>query len=70
MSEVCNQGITIPPLTTDLCEGKTTKSACVIDSGVYSELSLPTNATQQQINTALYNAFRSLKTRVETLENI
>lgn len=70
MPTSCNQGITIPTLTTDLCEGKTTKASCVIDSGIYSELSLPANATQQQINQALYNAFRSLKTRVETLENI
>lgn len=66
----CNQGIIIPILESDQCQGSTTKASCVRDSSLYSELNLPANATQQQINLAFYNTVRSLKERIETLENI
>ena len=64
MATPCNQGIVIPELSTDPCGGERVKAECVIDSNLYSDLSLPANATQQQINQALYLAFRNLYNQI------
>ena len=64
----CNNGVTIPTLETDLCNGSTKSSACIIDSNLYSELSLSEDSTQQQINQALYLAFLNLKATTENLQ--
>ena len=68
MSTTCNQGIAIPTLSTDPCGGERIKAECVVDSNLYSELSLSINATQQQINQALYLAFLNLKATTENLQ--
>lgn len=44
----------VPIFQTDECLGDKKPASCVIDSSVYSELSLPANSSQQQINQALY----------------
>lgn len=67
MPTICNQGITIPQLSTDPCGGERIKAECVIDSNLYSDLGLSVNATQQQINQALYLAYKNLKQIVDAL---
>ena len=57
----CNNGITIPILNPDPCEGCTTNANCVVDENLYAELSLSSNSTQKEINQALYLAFLNLK---------
>jgi hypothetical protein len=52
---------------TDECQGERVKAQCVVDSGIYSELQLSANATQQQINQALYLAFLNLKSQLDAL---
>lgn len=60
MSTDCSTGIAIPTLPTDPCKGNQVSANCVIDSNVYTDLGLPANATQVQINQALYLAFKNL----------
>lgn len=68
MSTTCNQGIVIPTLSTDPCgDIGRIKAECVIDSNLYSDLGLSVNATQQQINQALYLAYKNLKQIVDAL---
>jgi hypothetical protein len=67
MGTTCNQGIAIPDLSTDPCGGERIKAECVVDSNLYNDLGLSANATQQQINNALYLAFKNLKTIVDGL---
>lgn len=63
----CNNYV-VPIFEADPCLGETKPASCVIDSSVYSELSLSENATQQQINQALYLAFLNLKAVTENLQ--
>lgn len=65
MPSNCDTGIVIPSLSQDPCHGDRTPAQCVIDSNLYSELGLSVNATQQQINNALYLAFLNLKNQIE-----
>lgn len=64
----CNNGINIPTLETDPCRGERMSAGCLIDESLYSELSLESNATQQQINQALYLAFLNLKSITDNLQ--
>ena len=68
MPTTCNQGIVIPALSIDPCGGERIKAECVVDSNLYSDLGLSVNATQQQINNALYLAFKNLKTTLDGLQ--
>jgi len=56
----CNNGIVIPQLIEDPCNGKTTKASCVRDPTVYPEYSLSENSSQQQINQATYLSIQNL----------
>lgn len=49
----CNNYI-IPIFETDECLGDRKPASCIVDASVYTELSLPANSSQQQINQALY----------------
>ena len=49
----CNNYVQIVQ-SEDICLGERKSASCVIDSSVYSEISLPANSTQQEINQALY----------------
>jgi hypothetical protein len=62
----CDLHIT-PIFQEDECNGERTLAQCVVDSSLYSELQLPANATQQQINQALYLAFLNLKSQLDAL---
>ena len=63
----CNNYVT-PVFEVDLCKGDRKSASCVIDSSVYSELSLPANSTQQEINQAQYLAFLNLKSTTDGLQ--
>lgn len=63
----CNDGVTIPTLQEDPCNGKTINAKCVIDSNIYEDLELDANSTQEEINQALYQAFVNLKAIVDGL---
>ena len=67
MSTSCNNYV-VPIFEEDLCQGERKSASCVIDSSVYSEISLPANSTQQEINQALYLAFLNLKATTENLQ--
>lgn len=65
----CNNGISIPPLEIDQCNGERMSTGCLIDESLYSELSLEANSTQKQINQAMYLAFLNLKATTEDLQD-
>ena len=53
----------------DICLGEVKSAVCVKDSSIYSELSLPANSSQQEINQAMYLAFLNLKATTDNLQN-
>lgn len=57
----------VPIFENDPCNGVRVGASCVIDPSLYSDLSLSSNATQQQINQAIYNAYISLKATTDEL---
>jgi len=65
----CNNGISIPTLETDPCNGERISTGCIIDDSLYSELSLEADSTQQEINQAMYLAFLNLKATTEDLQD-
>ncbi len=66
----CRDGINIPTnLPEDPCGGERINTTCVIDSATFSELGLSENATQAQINQALYLAFINLKGITDNLQD-
>lgn len=67
MKKNCEQGVVIPPLVEDPCDGERVPANCVVDSNLYSDLGLSENATQQQINNALYLAFKNLQAQLNNL---
>lgn len=68
MAIPCNNGISIPILETDLCQGSRTSAGCVYDSSIYSELGLSQDSTQQEINQAQYLAFLNLKATTDNID--
>jgi len=64
----CNQGIDIPILNTDLCNGKTINTKCVIHEDEISLLEIDANSSQYIINNAVLVAITSLLNRVDALE--
>jgi len=64
----CNQGIDIPILNTDLCNGKTINTKCVIHEDEISLLEIDANSSQYVINNAILVAITSLLNRVDALE--
>ena len=64
----CNQGINIPTLQIDMCNGETKPASCIIDNLLYSELGLEINSNQQQINQAMYLAFVNFNTTVNSMQ--
>lgn len=67
MSAPCNNFVQVVQ-NEDPCRGKVTSAKCVVDSNLYAELNLEANSTQQQINQALYLAFISLNTTVNSMQ--
>ena len=67
MPTKCSEGITTPTLIEDTCDGERISAGCVTDSSIYSDLGLSANATQQQINQALYLAFKNLQNQLNSL---
>lgn len=52
----------------DPCNGERIGAGCVVDSSIYSELSLSANATQQEINQAIYLAYLNLKAITDEID--
>lgn len=67
MGTPCNTYIQIVQ-NEDICNGDVKNASCIIDSTLYIELGLTENATQKQINQALYNAFLNLKAKTDNLQ--
>ena len=77
MSDICNNGTSVPTLTQESCNGVYTSTQCIIHPTAISYLNLPINSSQQTINNALILALQykdeqiaQLTERIETLENI
>ena len=77
MSDICNNGTSVPTLTQESCNGVYTSTQCIIHPTAISYLNLPINSSQQAINNALILALQykdeqiaQLIERIETLENI
>ena len=68
MPTPCNN-FTVPIFEADPCLGEVKSAACVKDSSIYSELSLPANSSQQEINQAQYLAALNIKAQTENLDN-
>lgn len=65
----CQNNIAIEQ-TTDVCNGKTIKTSCVINPPAITLLELEPNSTQEEVNNALVLAITSLISRVELLESL
>lgn len=63
----CNNFI-VPIFEADECLGERKPASCVIDSSIYTELSLPTNSSQQEINQALYLSAIASKSTTDSLQ--
>jgi len=77
MSDICNNGTSVPTLTQESCNGVYTSTQCIIHPTAISYLNLPINSSQQAINNALILALQykdeqiaQLIERIEILENI
>ena len=67
MPTPCNTYVQVVQ-TPDLCNGETKPAQCIIDSSIYSELSLSQNSNQQEINQAMYTAFVNLNSKLNLLQ--
>jgi hypothetical protein len=77
MSITCNDGVDIPTLISEPCNGEYISTACITSPVSIIALNLPINATQQQINNALVLVVQNLlqqivelTTRIEVLETL
>lgn len=74
-SILCPNGVDIPELSSENCDGIYTSTNCIVQAGAITALGLPANSTQTQINTAVVLALAykqelidDLIARVEALE--
>ena len=70
MSTNCNNGIVIPNLENDECNGKTMSTKCIIHVDSIPSLDLPQNSSQYEINQTLILALNSANNRIEALETL
>jgi hypothetical protein len=75
MSDICNNGTSVPSLSQETCNGEYKSTQCIIHPTAISYLNLPINSSQQAINNALILALQykdeqiaQLTERIETLE--
>jgi len=67
MPTPCNNYV-VPLFEIDECNGERKSASCVFDSSIYTELGLSENASQQEINQAIYLAFLNLKATTEDID--
>ena len=67
---ICNNGINIPTLTSDPCNGRRISTDCAIYPSAITSLDLPPNSSNTEVINALVLAINSLIGRVELLETI
>jgi len=75
MSDICNNGTSVPELITESCNGEYKSTQCIIHPTAISYLNLPINSSQQSINNAFILALQykdeqiaQLIEKIETLE--
>lgn len=68
MSANCNNGITIPTLITDSCNGEVKLSDCVIYQDAITYLGLPANSNITTIIEALVLSLKDARDRILVLE--
>ena len=66
----CYQGIQIPTLQSDPCNGKTKNSACIIHPDALTLLELPANSPIRDIINTYAIALNSALNRIQALETI
>lgn len=66
----CNNGITIPTLDTDPCNGENTSSKCVVHESALTLLELPENSTLETILNTYMIALASALVRIDDLETL
>lgn len=64
----CIQGITIPPLLQDNCNGETKSTDCIIHSNAITYLGLPANSNLTTIISTLLLSLKDARDRVIALE--
>lgn len=65
-----NQGIIIPNLEDDPCNGDKKSTACVVHTSSIPSLDLPEDSTQEDINNAIIVALNSANNRIVALETL
>lgn len=64
----CNNGISIPTLTSDSCQGKRISTNCVFSPTAVTYLGLPANSSIETIFSALLVSLVDARARIATLE--
>lgn len=64
----CNNGINIPSLNSDPCNGETKPATCVIFQNSITYLGLPANSTLEEVLVALLLSLKDARDRIEVLE--
>lgn len=70
MSINCNNGIVIPDLIVDICNGETKNSDCIIFNNAITYLGLTPNSNLTQVVSALLLSLKDARDRIELLEAI
>jgi hypothetical protein len=66
----CNNGIIIPQLSEDVCNGETKNSKCVIHEDALVLLELPEDSSAYDIINAFYVSLSAALNRIESLETL
>lgn len=67
MSDLCQNGTTIPTLTEEICSGVYTSDNCIIHSEAITALNLPVNSSVRVILNALVLAIQYKEEQIQTL---
>jgi hypothetical protein len=68
MNTNCYIGTTIPPLESEPCDGKYTKTSCVFHQGIITYLDLGANSTLDQILTKIVLSLQSKDSQIQELQ--
>jgi len=66
----CSNGITIPTLNEDLCNGETKATQCIIHPDALVLLELPADSSTYDIINAFYVSLSAALNRIESLETL
>lgn len=68
MNTNCYTGTTIPPLESEPCDGRYTKTSCVFHEGVITYLGLGANTTLDEILMTIVLAFQAKDEQIAELQ--